>query len=652
MGVSLFQDPLQAAAKQKPDEDRYEWGGQGREFSERRLEQGLSSGYVPGTSGAERDAAIYESRALQSQDRKGAQIDQTQSNQARDAQNYALGQTNDAMGLARNAAYGNAPSAAEIYGQRMLDDSINSQMAMAASASGGPSSIASAQRQAAFQGAQTQQAGARDLAAMRANEMASARDQYLGAAGAYAGQAGAMRGQDIGVATSQAGFNDANQNRNQQNAQYYDQLAWNTNKQAQDSAIERQRMENEYALKEQSLRQEKNRDDWGIIKDVGGTIGSVVGSFASDERAKENISSIGPAAPDETSGIGAMFSKGGGARSSYMPTMLSDMRSKDVYVSARANGGPVTGGQPYLVGERGPELVVPESSGYVIPNEIVALSDSPDGELRQTDDGRAYYQPRLEAPEPHPAFASKSSSSRGEARAEPKAKVRQISVDELSRMADQMKADMGADHERRMADGPAARRLASGSRETGYTTELTKGGEQAFQRWHDKTSPQDSGNDYDLRGAFADGTDRDGRGHLPDTYKKPNHETFSDESVYAREAPESAGHWDGERYSPKGPPAWLRSEMEDPMADANRAQSGSIYSYKPEFAAGQGQAPGEMNVGPMAQTMAADPLASSAVAQDPQTGMLQLDRDKLSKLQSAGIASLQRQVDNIYAGGR
>jgi hypothetical protein len=33
---------------------------------------------------------------------------------------------------------------------------------------------------------------------------------------------------------------------------------------------------------------------------------------------------------------------------------------------ARADGGPVTGGQPYLVGERGPELMVPGSSGNVM----------------------------------------------------------------------------------------------------------------------------------------------------------------------------------------------------------------------------------------------------------------------------------------------
>jgi phage-related minor tail protein len=34
----------------------------------------------------------------------------------------------------------------------------------------------------------------------------------------------------------------------------------------------------------------------------------------------------------------------------------------------RAAGGPVSAGSPYLVGERGPELIVPNRSGTVIPN--------------------------------------------------------------------------------------------------------------------------------------------------------------------------------------------------------------------------------------------------------------------------------------------
>lgn len=38
-------------------------------------------------------------------------------------------------------------------------------------------------------------------------------------------------------------------------------------------------------------------------------------------------------------------------------------------IASRANGGPVYSGRPYLVGERGPEIVVPRQSGYVFPNQ-------------------------------------------------------------------------------------------------------------------------------------------------------------------------------------------------------------------------------------------------------------------------------------------
>ena len=37
-------------------------------------------------------------------------------------------------------------------------------------------------------------------------------------------------------------------------------------------------------------------------------------------------------------------------------------------IPGRAAGGPVTGGSPYMVGEEGPELFVPHSSGAIIPN--------------------------------------------------------------------------------------------------------------------------------------------------------------------------------------------------------------------------------------------------------------------------------------------
>ena len=37
-------------------------------------------------------------------------------------------------------------------------------------------------------------------------------------------------------------------------------------------------------------------------------------------------------------------------------------------IAARADGGPVMAGRPYMVGERGPELFMPNSSGMIIPN--------------------------------------------------------------------------------------------------------------------------------------------------------------------------------------------------------------------------------------------------------------------------------------------
>lgn len=43
---------------------------------------------------------------------------------------------------------------------------------------------------------------------------------------------------------------------------------------------------------------------------------------------------------------------------------------------ARAGGGPVTAGQPYLVGERGPEIWTPKASGTIIPNDALKTGQS------------------------------------------------------------------------------------------------------------------------------------------------------------------------------------------------------------------------------------------------------------------------------------
>ena len=84
-----------------------------------------------------------------------------------------------------------------------------------------------------------------------------------------------------------------------------------------------------------------------------------------------------------------------------------------------------------------------------------------------------------------------------------------------------------------------------------YDTKLSPSEEREFQSWKAQNAPNDSGEDYDLRGAFKENLHRDPRNqHFSDKYKKPNHPTFSDQSIYAKDAPEKAGHWQGERFVP------------------------------------------------------------------------------------------------------
>ncbi len=90
-----------------------------------------------------------------------------------------------------------------------------------------------------------------------------------------------------------------------------------------------------------------------------------------------------------------------------------------------------------------------------------------------------------------------------------------------------------------------------GFAEGGYNTQLNPQEESLFEQWKKQYAPNDSGADYDLRGAFKAGLTPAQNGHWNDEFKKPNHPTFSNESKYSRENPElPAGRWDGENFIP------------------------------------------------------------------------------------------------------
>lgn len=71
-----------------------------------------------------------------------------------------------------------------------------------------------------------------------------------------------------------------------------------------------------------------------------------------------------------------------------------------------------------------------------------------------------------------------------------------------------------------------------------YNTQLSPADEARFRQQY---APGDS-YDYDMRGAFKAGTKAAGNGHFPDTYKKPNHPTFSTQSQYST-PDQTGGQW-------------------------------------------------------------------------------------------------------------
>ena len=89
-----------------------------------------------------------------------------------------------------------------------------------------------------------------------------------------------------------------------------------------------------------------------------------------------------------------------------------------------------------------------------------------------------------------------------------------------------------------------------------YNTTLTPEEEAAYGKWVSERSAaagRDIGQDtydYDLRGAWQANAESAANGHMPDTYKKPNHPTFSDQSRYHGVDGAQGGTWGKEGDAP------------------------------------------------------------------------------------------------------
>ena len=82
-----------------------------------------------------------------------------------------------------------------------------------------------------------------------------------------------------------------------------------------------------------------------------------------------------------------------------------------------------------------------------------------------------------------------------------------------------------------------------------FNTELSPAEEAAYLKWATKTGRVNDAIDYDMRGAWKSGAAQSDNGHYPDTYKKPNHPTFSDQSQYHGTDREEGGKWVGGSWS-------------------------------------------------------------------------------------------------------
>lgn len=104
-----------------------------------------------------------------------------------------------------------------------------------------------------------------------------------------------------------------------------------------------------------------------------------------------------------------------------------------------------------------------------------------------------------------------------------------------------------------------------------YNTPLAPHEEQAFQEWVFRNNRARDLYDYDLRGFFRSGEAFAKNGHGSDRWKKPNHPTFSNESVYS--GPDTqGGQW---VQSPGG--KWLFVATPQNLKFRNRKELGDYF---------------------------------------------------------------------------
>lgn len=129
-----------------------------------------------------------------------------------------------------------------------------------------------------------------------------------------------------------------------------------------------------------------------------------------------------------------------------------------------------------------------------------------------------------------------------------------------------------------------------------YNTNLSASESARYEEWKKEQSKivgRDITSDeynYDLRGFWKENPDfsySDPSQHLNDTYKKPNHPTFSNESIYHGKDGYEGGEWiqDGEVWQFKASPTNIKMSGNEGLQEYFKNNEPSVELIVPESAA-------------------------------------------------------------------
>jgi hypothetical protein len=269
---------------------------------------------------ADADVAEFKRLGTDAQRRQGEAVNYGQANQDRAMSLDARSGLSRMAGAMEARAMGQGPSIAQMQADRQMRQAQAAQASQMSSARGA-AGLAMAQQNAANAMANAQ-------ADISGQAQVNAAQERLAAEQAAAGAFQQMRGGDI-----------ASQAQSAQQAQYQAQL--NAQQRQQNDAYQMGMMQNAMNVRNAQLTASQNRENLR-------------------SNNYNNAQSI-------NSGVAAQ-NAGFDQQNAHAATGIVTGAIKGIgSVLGLEKGGPAMSGTPYIVGEKGPELIVPRDAGYVIP---------------------------------------------------------------------------------------------------------------------------------------------------------------------------------------------------------------------------------------------------------------------------------------------